>query len=466
MKNLFTKILVLVLVLATTVASFAGCKKKKGDSGADNPTDKITITVAVNGTDPSEGALMNAWKTDYEKINTKVKIKIENFTSDYTQSMLQYVQSPSSMPDIIWTTGEKHAVWSENGAFLDLKTIDSALDTSDFYEEIVNATHIDSRDTGIYFMPRDYNKCVLFINKTMFRAAGFTDEEINGLKDGWNYEKFIATCERLETAMQSDANPTAGIRANSVPVDARMDFNASYCSFMKHYGGEFIVDGEIDFLTDANIQAYGKIYELIKNNYIADSARKNSATFTTLSAAMYIGVRPALPGMPQTANYDIDFLPLPLDHVGVGCSGYAITMAAKQRVSGSNYNEGKKTNDYYAYDFLKYISSIEGQRIGAQTGSIVPVRKSMANDSSWTSYMSASLNHGAFISAPEKDFSLNIFQDFNADDAATIMDSLSKVMAQVIIAKNYENYELNNYALLREAISGFQNGVKDLRPKY
>ncbi len=466
MKKIMKKIFALTMTALLSVGMFAGCRDKKGDEA----NGKIQITVSVSGTDASEGALMQKWKVAYEAKNENVTIAIKNFTSDYTQTMMSYVASAKQMPDIMWTTGEKHAPWSDAGAFINLKDMiaaDSSINLDDFYGEIVNATHKNSQDDGIYFMPRDYNKCVLFINKVMFRAAGFTDAEIDGLKDGWNYEKFIETCERLKVAMKANANPDLGIRENSVPVDARMDFNASYCSFVYHYGGQFVENGGVNFLSDKNINAYGEIFNLIDNGYIAESAKKSSATFTTLSAAMYIGVRPALPGLPPTEKYDIDFLPLPLDYVGVGCSGYAITSAAKARVSESQFNEGKKTNEYYAFDFLKFIVSEEGQKIGAETGSIIPVRKSMANDSSWTSYKNAGLNHAAFVSAPEKDFNLSIFQDFDADDASLLLDNLSGAMAQVIIGSNYsDGGAIAGYATLKASIQPYQNAVANLRAKY
>ena len=466
MKKMMKRIFSVAMTALMSVAMFAGCKDNGGDEGG---AEKIKITVSVSGTDASEGMLMQKWKMAYETKNENVSISIKNFTSDYTQTMMTYVQSPKQMPDIMWTTGEKHAPWSDAGAFVDLKSMidaDSAIDLDDFYAEIINATHKNSQDSGIYFMPRDYNKCVLFINKVMFKAAGFTDAEIDGLKDGWNYTKFIETCERLKVAMKANANPDLGIRENSVPVDARMDFNASYCSFVYHYGGQFVENGAIDFLSDKNINAYGEIFKLIDNGYIAESAKKSSATFTNLSAAMYVGVRPALPGMPNTDKYDIDFLPLPLDTVGVGCSGYAITNAAATRVSKSSLNVGNKSNQEYAFDFLKFIVSEEGQKIGAEMGSIIPVRKSMANDASWTSYKNPELNHTAFVSAPEKDFSLSLFQDFEADDASLILDSVSGVMAQVIIGANYpDGYLANGYSKLKSTIQPYQNTVANLKVK-
>lgn len=456
MKKMMKKLFALAMTAVMSVGMLTACGGGNDNSGADG---KIKITVSISGTDASEGVLMQKWKQAYEVKNEAVSINIKNFTSDYTQTMMGYVQSPKQMPDIMWTTGEKHAPWSDAGAFINLKDMiaaDSSINLDDFYGEIVSATHKNSQDDGIYFMPRDYNKCVLFINKVMFRAAGFTDAEIDGLKDGWDYEKFIETCERLKVAMKANMNPDLGIRENSVPVDARMDFNASYCSFVYHYGGQFVEDGGVNFLSDKNINAYGEIFKLIDNGYIAESAKKSSATFTNLSAAMYVGVRPALPGLPPTEKYDIDFLPLPLDTIGVGCSGYAITNGAKSR-----------GNEQHAFDFLKFIVSEEGQKIGAETGSIIPVRKSMANDSSWTSYKNAGLNHAAFVSAPEKDFNLSIFQDFDADDASLLLDSLSGVMAQVIIGSNYpDGYKINGYQKLKGAIQPYQNTVANLRAKY
>lgn len=458
------KIVSVAMTALVSVTALAGCFGGNNATSEDE-NGKVQITVSISG-DNAEGALMQNWKQAYEQKNENVTVKIQNFSSDYTQTMMSYVQSAKLMPDIMWTTGEKHAPWSDAGVFVNLKdmiTADSSINIGDFYEEIVNTTHKNSQDNGIYFMPRDYNKCVLFVNKVMFEEAGI---DFDDLKANWNYDKFMETCETLRQAMDNNVAPDLGLRENSVPVDARMDFNASYCSFVYHYGGQFVEDGAINFLSDKNINAFAEIYNLIDKGYIAESAKKSAATFTTLSAAMYIGVRPALPAMPTTDKYDIDFLPLPLEAVGVGCSGYAITNVAKSRVSKSSLNVGNKSNQEYAFDFLKFIASEEGQKIGAQTGSIIPVRKSMAADTSWTSYMDASLNHAAFISAHEKDFSLSLFQDFEADDASLILDSLSGTMAQVIIGSNYENAAANNYQKLKNAIQPYQNTVAKLRAKY
>lgn len=461
MKKLVSLCMAMLMVLGLCTACGGGDNKNSEEG------DKITISVMISGEDAAEATLMQNWKKAYEEKNPGVNIAIKNFTGDYTQAMTANVQSEKLMPDIMWTTGEQHAAWSEAGAFVDLKdliAVDAEIDLNNFYEEIINITHKYSADDGIYFMPRDYNKCVLFINKEMFRAAGFTDEELNQLKDNWNYDKFMDVCERLRKAMDDNANPDKGIRSNSVPVDARMDFNASYVSFVKHYGGEFVENGKVDFTSAKNLEAYGQIYNLIAKGYIAESAKKSSATFNTLSAAMKIDVRPALPSVPDTENYDIDFLPLPLNSIGVGCSGYAITSIAASRVSESSYNTEKKNNQEYAFDFLKFIVSEEGQKMGAEGGSIVPVLKSLADDASWKSYKSADLNHAAFTANQENDFSLSLFNDFDAADNAVLQMNMARVMAQVIIASNYADTPYfggsdTTYQTLKKSMEGFQSAV-------
>ena len=188
MKKIFKKIGALVLTAVMSATMLAGCG---GGSSGGGSGDKINITVSVNGSDSAEGTLMQQWKLAYEAQNPDVKITIKPFSGNYTQTMMSYIQSEKQMPDIMWTTGELHSAWSDEEIFVDLKDMidaDSSIDLSDFYEGSLQATHRNSQDDGIYFMPRDYNKPVLFINKVMFKAAGFTDEEINGLKVGWDYD--------------------------------------------------------------------------------------------------------------------------------------------------------------------------------------------------------------------------------------------------------------------------------------
>ncbi len=191
MKKLFVRIISLVTAVVL-IAVLCSCGKKKQD-------DKIHISVMI-GIDPAEGTLMKQWKDAFEVKHPEICVDIRNLPdSNYLQAMSTNVQSPDQMPDIMWTTGEQHAPWSEEGIFVDLSERikkDDSVDLGDFYEEVINITHKNSKDQGIYFMPRDYNKCVIFINKYMFRAAGFSEKEI--LSDyGGNNARGGDVCHRI-----------------------------------------------------------------------------------------------------------------------------------------------------------------------------------------------------------------------------------------------------------------------------
>ena len=90
------RVLSLAMTALLSLGLFTACGGT-GDGGAGG-SEKIKITVSVSGTDASEGALMQKWKTAYEAKNENVTIAIKNFTSDYTQTMMGYVQSAKQMP--------------------------------------------------------------------------------------------------------------------------------------------------------------------------------------------------------------------------------------------------------------------------------------------------------------------------------------------------------------------------------
>ena len=62
---------------------------------------------------------------------------------------------------------------------------------------------------------------------------------------------------------------------------------------------------------------------------------------------------------------------------------------------------------------------------------------------------------------------MNLFQDFDADDAAMILDAVSGAMAQVIIGTNYpDGYKVDAYQKLKSSIQPYQNAVAGYKAKY
>ena len=89
------------------------------------------------------------------------------------------------MPDIVFTQDDTAAYFAEEGVFESLDSFMEAsnVDTSIYYDSIMQIAR-PLNDGKTYFVPRDYNKVTVFINKTFFANAGFTEETFpDELKD-------------------------------------------------------------------------------------------------------------------------------------------------------------------------------------------------------------------------------------------------------------------------------------------
>lgn len=168
------------------------------------------------------------------------------------------------------------------------------------------------------------------------------------------------------------------------------------------------------------------------------------------------------------ATFEVDFLPFPYDYVGVGCTGYAITSLAATRVSEhAETKEGtneKMTNADYAWLFLKYIVSEEGQNAIGETGMGVPSLMSMKDSGTWMEYGSADLNHEAFVEEREGQtaIAVNDIYSFPATAQKTVSDNCISIMTYVVKDEFWPadlTLELNrtNYAAIYARVDEYKN---------
>ena len=467
MRKKLTLITAILLCLSLLLI-VAGCG---GDKDNDIVEGKINITVSVLS-DSSELDVMRAFKREYEKTNSLVNIRITILPGDFNQAMTTYVKNLNNIPDIIWVPGDRHSPFTSTGTFVNLRSYyESSPETAleNYYDSMIAATHNSPTDDGIWFAPRDYNKPVTFINKKAFQAAGVeipTQEE-------WNYEKFIEVCAELRAAM--DANKfgnegyslqkaQAGISSGSFPVDGNLSWNPIYLSIIESFGGKLIDTSkspEQSVIIDnaSNLTVFKKIYdELIATKYVNNPTKDSGDVFLGAGAAMWWQVRPHLPAISNGEYMDVDFLPMPFEKIGAGCSGYGITTQAKNRVD--NLNGNTKNNEELAWDFIKFIITESGQKEFGKSGSGVPVLKSLANDASWTSYISSELNHQAFISYQEKDIYLNDIFMYKPTSVNTVLIQLDTLSKTIYNTSNWDNYPTKINTEIAKVKTNIVNAVK------
>ncbi len=463
------KKLIGILLSAVLLTGMTACTNPFEEEPEDE-TGKVVIEVGVLGS-TTEQEIFRKYKNGFQEKYPDVVVQLDAIPGDYATGMNNYVQN-SSFPDVVFAPGDQHAAYSSRGHFVDLRVYDEADDTfsfDDIYPELIETTHYNSSDEGIWFMPRDYNKVVTFVNKTMLSYvpgengqmfAGYGSFE--ALKEAWDLETFYEVCAAVKAKVDANAadpasvsqeEKLAGLIRGTVALDARYNWYPSYEPILRHYGGSMIDlskagDGEtpdyeamLSVDADATMLAYRSFYEeLAKPGYVRDSlASTGAAAFPNSQAAMWFTTRPSWGDVNSyNATFEVDFLPFPYDYVGVGCTGYAITTAAQSRISeNAKTKEGsseKMTNADYAWLFLKYIASEEGQNAIGETGMGVPSLMSMKDKGSWLEYGGGDINHEAFVEAREGQsvMAVNDIYSFPATAQKTISDNCISIMTYVV----------------------------------
>ena len=462
------KFITVLLALVMSAAVFVGCSDPFKEE-EENTEGKVTIQVGVLGT-ATEQEAFRKYKNGFQEKYTNVVVQQVQLPGGYSTAMDNFVAT-GNFPDVVFTPGDQHAAYSSRGHFLDLRTFDEADDTFSFdgiYPELIDTTHYNETDEGIWFMPRDYNKVVTFVNKDMLALvpgengqmyAGYGSFE--ELKKAWNTETFYEVCaavlKKIEANEENpdavtDAEKKAGLTKGANVVDARYNWSPVYEAMIRHYGGKMIDTSNLagdatewskvlSVDTPETVAAYRDLYkDLSKPGYIRQSLASGGASaFPNKKAAFWFTTRPSL-GDVKAANatFTVEFLPFPYDYVGVGCSGYAITKKAAERVSeNAEVKAGtseKMTNADYAWEFVKYIASEDGQNAFGELGMGVPSLMSMKESGEWLKYGGKELNHKAFVDEVEgqQTMAVNDIFCFPATAQKTVSENSISIMTYVV----------------------------------
>lgn len=426
MKNI-KKIVCFIMIAVLSLSIFTACSGGGGSDDAKN-SQLIRIAVDVSNTEVNIiNKLIEGFSAKEE--NKDISFKVIKMTQGY-DTYVQKNFGKSTMADIISVYDYNSEYWTSMNL---LKSISSYLSAdgfneSDYVSSVINLGKSGAEgDTNYYWLPRDYNKVVVCYNTEMFKLA-----KIDAPSDDWTMEDFNDVCEKLNAS--ANIIKSTYDKYDFWPVEMNINWTAVYYPYIKSYGGDLLADDgtlfkNVDTVKSAvnSLLSYadrtdGTYYEgKGYSNPIGQSGSSVSA-FTNKQAAMIFTVRPNVQGYATSLDNKINFVSLPTitdngdntSYIGTGCTGYGIT---------SGCSEEKTAN---AWKFLKYIVSKEGQEILGKTGSGVPVLKSLLenNDAEWKKFISADLNHDAFVKYPERDLLMNYVHGFATKKQLTVYKEL------------------------------------------
>lgn len=397
------------LLSAVMLLSMAGCGKggsASSEEGFDG--EKFNLTIACQA-EEGEITVLEALKKAYEEKHPDVNIIIKDFGAYKTvrEYITAYASTQDKLPMILWMPNDEFAEPAEGGYFIDLRSYYEASDETAYdlyYESMLNAASYtgeykplsedDSKEYGMWFAPRDYNKPVIVYNKSLFNELGITAPDTSA---GWDMNAFYAFCKSVNDAIETKAGTDRSYRGYRA-IHMFSAWEPVYTTMLTNLGTDGIMkDGTFNLDSAKNDAILSELYDnLYKYEYMIDS----DGAFNNGTVCMDVAVRPVMVGAANQLGEDnIDWIPFPGKAVAAGTSGYGImTVHAEeeQTVKG----ETRKVADI-AWDFIKFIITEEGQQVAGETGLDIPVLKSLTETGTWRQWLSPDLNHDAFLAGEE-----------------------------------------------------------------
>ena len=420
-----------VMLSAVGVGMLAGCEisnKPKEDDTVDADINKeasVFLNVGVLQKTPEKN-LMQTWINAFQKKYPEVSLTI---TKQYS-SMGDLVgfQSAGALPDICWTAGDQHAPYSDpqrvGGAyFRDLSGLEGCSEFLEgFYDEIIPTTHLSANDSGVYFVPRDYNRLVIYYNKTIFDKMGIPTPS-----DSWTWNEFLETCTKLQTKTNDIQCKKAIEWRNWAPVHYTM---------VRNFGADYVnSQGNFVFNSDAGEACYSWYEDWMDNTAVIGeggsfgSYSPSGNAASTPAAAMMVDTYAKLSDYATRAelnNWELQVAAFPNyvqddgsdGYVGVGCSGYGITTACTDQ-----------TKIDWAWKFLKWCMSMEGYNTVADLGVVCPALKVMRDAGEWLNFDVGGtvINYNAFVAENGFDLDVNFQSKLtNTKNQTALVDSVQK----------------------------------------
>ena len=146
----------------------------------------------------------------FKELYPNVTIKYEPIAGSWTEKLAGQFAAGNA-PDVFWT--DEVQSYASNGLLEDLNPYFEkyGVDKSDYYESMFA---LGEYEGGLYLMPREYNKVVVYINTQIFDTVfgsmsreelPFTPREgTNYPANGWTWDEFVATAQMI--AQKQDGN--------------------------------------------------------------------------------------------------------------------------------------------------------------------------------------------------------------------------------------------------------------------
>lgn len=333
-------------------ALLAGCSgsneaNSKGSGGSEG--EKVQITLAGWGGNPSEQKLLKQTIADFEKKFPNIDVKHEVISEQY-MDVLKTRLIGGEGPDVFYLDALEAPALIETGVVEPLdEYVTDDFDVEDFEKPMLEAFQVDGKTYGF---PKDYSTLALFYNKKMFEEAGVE------VPKTWD-----------ELREVSKALTKEGVYGFGVAPELARLYHIARAS-----GGDVVKDGKANFASPEIVEALKPIVDQHLNDKTSAQASEVGANwggemFGQQKAAMVIEGNWAIPFLEDTFP-DVEYgtAELPAVNGEKGTMAYAV---------GYVMNAASEKKEA-SWKLISYLTGKEGMETWTSKGFALPTRKSVA----------------------------------------------------------------------------------------
>ena len=315
------------------------------------------LTFATWGS-VDEMALLKPLLADFTA-KTGTEVELVHIPESYFQK-LPILFASRQAPDVLFLNNMTLPSYADSGALLPLDSrlaASSLLAEGDYYPQGLEAMRWKGR---LYAMPRDLSNLVVYVNRTMFDAAG-----VSLPRADWTMAEMLAVARRLSHGRGQE-------RQFGISFDKRPLF---WLPYLWSEGGD-LFDALFTRSTLSEPQAVEALQfyaDLAHRHHVApreiDTGNAPMAQlFAQGKLAMFVSGRWSVPGFRKALTFDWDVVPFPAGKAGsivdVDASGWAIS------AQSSRQDE--------AWHLIEHLAGKTSSTRFSEGGLIVPARRDVA----------------------------------------------------------------------------------------
>ncbi|WP_044894018.1 ABC transporter substrate-binding protein [Bacillus alveayuensis] len=340
------------ILFGSLLAGCGGGDENAGKKdGGDKKGEKVEVTLAGWGGNPTEQKLLQQTLDDFEAKHPNIDVKLEVISEQY-MDVIKTRLIGGEGPDVFYLDAFEAPALIETGVLEPLdEYVTEDFDLDDFEKPLLDA--FKGPDGKIYGFPKDYSTLALFYNKKMFAEAGV---------------EVPKTWDELREVAKKLTKGTEVYGFGVAPELARLYYIA------ESKGGKVVTDNKASFADPKVVEALQPIVDMhLKDKSAAEpkevGANWGGEMFGQGKAAMVIEGNWAIPFLADTfPNIEYGTAEVPTIDGKKGTMAYTVAYVM---------NKDSKKKEA-AWKLISYLTGKEGMKTWTSKGFALPTRKSVA----------------------------------------------------------------------------------------